>query len=74
MQEKKLHEKVRVEGEASSAVCRWKRRIFMVETISGNKVIQCETDYLILGKTSVKVGKRTEDVPRKRTRYVANFL
>jgi len=74
MQERNMHEKVRVEGVASFAVCRWKRRIFVVQAISGNKVVQCETDYLILVKTSVKVGKRIEDVRRKRTKHVATFL
>ena len=71
MQERNMHENVRVERVTSSADG---KEEYSWQTNAGNKIIQGETDYVILGKTSLKLGKRTDDVPRNRTKHVAAFL
>jgi hypothetical protein len=74
MQEQNMHESFGVERVASSANIMQVGKKNIHDTVFLETSIQGETDYVILVKTSVKVGKRTDDVPGKRTKCSSIFI
>jgi hypothetical protein len=74
MQEQNMHESFCVERVASSTNILKVEKKNIHDTVFLETSIQGKTDYVILGKTSVKVGRRTDNVPGKRTKCSRTFV
>jgi hypothetical protein len=74
MQEQNMHESFCVERVASSKNILKVKKKNIHDTVFLETSFQGETDYVLLGETSVKVGRRTDDVPGKRTKCSRTFV